>query len=138
MVPRYSDHDQFLALIARLRAVAQKHDDTVFAEGLASCLLDASGGEPKCPMAALLIADYAETGRLPKIEDAHTYPRRPMNMTDPPPYDRRQLLEHLHRALADKAGARRDVRLLEALHDCEHTRQTNEHCPLHRLLGDSA
>jgi hypothetical protein len=135
MVPQ--DHDQFLALIARLRAVAEQHGDTAFADGLAACLIDASGGEPKCPLAALFLADYADTGRLPKIDDRRARPLRPLSASDPPPYDRRHLFEHLRRALEDKAVVRQDATLVEALRGCDAARRTNEHCPLHGLLTES-
>jgi hypothetical protein len=136
MVEPHHDHGQFLALIARLRAVAEKHGDTAFAEGLAACLIDASGGHAKCPMAKLFIDEYAATGALPKVEDTRTRPLQPMTTSDPPPYERRSLINHIQRALEEKAIVRRDLRLLEALHGCEKTRTTDVRCPLYQLLAD--
>lgn len=136
MVEPHRGHDQFLALIARLRAVAEKHGDTAFAEGLAACLVNASGGHAKCPMAELFIDEYTATGALPEVEDTRTRPLQPMTTDDPPPYERRNLMNHLQRALEEKATVRRDLRLLDALHECEKTRETDVHCPLYRLLAD--
>ncbi|PYM86441.1 MAG: hypothetical protein DME09_02385 [Candidatus Rokuibacteriota bacterium] len=134
MGPAHRDRDQFLQLIARLHAVAERHGDRAFAGALGDCLIDASGGEPKCPMAELFLQEYAETGHPPRLEGERTRPLRPMGIDEPPPYDRQPLLEKIHHALEERAILKGDTRYVQALHVCHRAMEENDSCPMHRLL----
>jgi hypothetical protein len=130
------DRDQFLQLIVRLQAVAEKHGDRVFAAALSECLVDASGGGPGCPMGDLILQQYADTGHMPEIGDAtQKSPPLPLNATDPPPYDRQRLLDFIHHILEERAILKGDTHYVQALHGCQRTMQENESCPVHRFLS---
>jgi hypothetical protein len=129
------DRDQFLQLIARLHSVAEKHGDRVFAGALSDCLVDASGGEPKCPIADLILQEYAETGHLPKVDGAPKTPLLPLNAADPPPYDRQRLLDYIHRVLEERAAFKGDTKYVQALHGCQKAMAESEACPMHRFLS---
>jgi len=134
----HRDRDQFLQLIARLHAVAEKHGDRVFAGALSECLVDASGGGPNCPMADLLIQQYVETGHMPEVGGAPRSPQLPLNATDPAPYDRQRLLDYLHHVLEERAILRGDTQYVQALHACQHAMRENDACPVHRFLSKQA
>jgi hypothetical protein len=131
-----ADREQFLPLIARLRAVAKKHGDGVFAGALDACLVDASGGAPSCPMAGLILEEYVQTGHLPKIDGKRTTPLRPMNVTDPPPYDRQRLLNYVHHVLEARAALKSDTHYVKALQACQKAMQESDGCPMHRILKE--
>jgi hypothetical protein len=132
---RHRDRDQFLQLIARLRGVAEKHGDRVFADALSGCLVDSSGGEPRCPMAALFIQQYADDGYMPDIGGPPKTAPLPLNATDPPPYDRQRLLDYIRHILEERAALRGDTRFVQALHECRRTMLESESCPMHRFLN---
>jgi hypothetical protein len=136
MVPgHHRDRDQFLQLLARLRGVAERHGDRVFAGALSDCLVDASGGHLKCPVADLILREYAETGHMPKVDEAAKTPPLPLNATDPPPYDRQRLLEYIHHALEQRAVFKGDTEYVQALHACHKAMLESEACPMHRFLS---
>jgi hypothetical protein len=128
------DRDQLLQLIARLHALAEKHGDRVFAGALGDCVVDASGGEPKCPIAELFLEEYGETGHLPKVKDDRTRPLRPLTIAEPPVYDRERLLDYIHHALEQRAILKGDTHFVRALHVCERAMRESDACPMHRVL----
>ena len=130
----HRDRDQFLQLTVRLRGVADKRGDSAFASALGQCLVDASGGEPNCPMADLLIGQYAEAGHMPDLGTPPKAPPLPLNAADPPPYDRQRLLNFIHHALEERAVLRGDTHFVEALHGCQRAMLDNDGCPIHRFL----
>jgi hypothetical protein len=134
MAPSPRDHEQFHRLIARLHAVAEKHGDLVFAHALTDCAVNASGGKPECPMAVLLLEDYAKTGERPHVMAPPSGGSLPLTAGDPPPYDRQGLLQYVHRVLEEQALLRRDVRYLEALQSCQKMMKEDDSCPMHRFL----
>jgi hypothetical protein len=129
-------HEQFLGVVSRLRDVAQRHDDTGFAAALEGCVINASGGDPKCPLGELFLEDYGETGVMPRVPDDSRRPRLSLNHFEPPPYDPEHLLQHLHRALAQQAGVHQDQRYVEALGRCAVARQRSDSCPIHRFIAE--
>ena len=130
---RDRDRDEFLTLRARLHAVAQKHGDATFAAALRDCIVDASGGEPWCPMAEFFLEEYARTGHLPDMDDPRPRPLRPL-IAPEASYDRGRLLAYVHRALEERAILRKDTRYLEGLQGCERAMRESAHCPMHRLF----
>ena len=128
------EHEQFHRLIARLNAVAEKHGDAVFAQALTDCAVNAAGGKPECPMAALLLEDYAKAGAGPHRIEPSSGGSLPLTASDPPPYERQSLLDYIHRVLEEQALLRRDTRYLQALHGCQKAMREDESCPMHRFL----
>ena len=122
----------FLQVVARLLAVAEEHGDTTFAAALAECLLDASGGESKCPMAGLILDDYAATGHLPQLGGERAAALPPHEVT---PYDRQRLLDYLRRPVEDGAILEGDSHYRAALQLCEQAMRESESCPMHRFFS---
>lgn len=132
---QHRDRAQFLQLIARLRGVAEKHGDRVFADALGDCLLDSSHGDQRCPVVDLLLREYAETGQPPpRAEGEHPLQPVPLNYNDPPPYDRQHFIDYLHHVLEVRAAFKGDTAYVQALHACQKAMRESDACPMGRFL----
>lgn len=105
----HRDHEQFFQLIARLRAVAEKHGDRAFAGALSDCLGLASSAESRCPIARLIVQDYGEMPHPPTANGDPSHRLGPLVATEPPPYEPERLLGYVHHALEERAVLKGDT-----------------------------
>jgi hypothetical protein len=132
------DRNQFFQLMGRVREVALKHGDETFAAACGACIIDASGGDPKCPIGDLAVETYGATGCLPSpAEDSTVRPRLPLTFEPPLPYERGQLLRYAHGALEERAVVRHDDQYIKALRACRTRRNLDTACPLHAFVTGS-
>ena len=134
------EHYAFIALIDRLRASAERVGDMAFAEALAECFLNVSGGNQDCPIGQLILEDTVRSGKLPgagKLSPSAPEPPR-TRRPQPTVLKRRALFDGWIPLLEKEATRQHDAQYLEALAACKRlaTDGGPVDCPIRRLLRE--